>query len=155
MKKLILLTLLTTLLTGCTANQTDMISPETIENTPQELLNEVSDLTQDSAEVVLASSYIDFSQAQYDQMKGNEPFALFFHAEWCPKCQKLDSEITEKQSELKGKILKTDFDQETELKKEFGVNIQTTFVIFDASGQVSTKLTNPSLEELNTALEKA
>lgn len=155
MKKLILLTLLTTLLTGCAASKTDMVSPETIENVPEELLNELSDLSQDNTEVALASNYVDFSQAQYDQMKGTEPFALFFHAEWCPKCQKLNSEITENQSELNGKILKTNFDQETELKKEFGVNMQTTFVIFNASGEVSTKLTNPSLDELNTALEQA
>ena len=159
MKKLILLTLLTTLLTGCAASQTEVLSPETMENTSEEVSNEVSEQTQENTEgnqeVSLASSYADFSQDQYNQLKGTEPFALFFHAEWCPKCQKLDSEITENQSELSGKILKTNFDQETDLKKEYGVNMQTTFVIFDASGEVSTKLTNPSLQELNTALAQA
>lgn len=61
---------------------------------------------------------------------------LYFHANWCPTCKILDPDITRKISTLPAglTILKVDYDQETELKKKYGVTYQHTFVQVDDNG---------------------
>lgn len=61
---------------------------------------------------------------------------LFFHAPWCPTCQAADRDIRAHSEEIPSglTILKTDFDDEDDLKKQYGVTFQHTFVEVDAQG---------------------
>jgi len=82
--------------------------------------------------------YMAFTQEAYDSMLGEKPFALFFHAKWCGECKALEKDLIKNLSSYPEGviILKADYDTETELKEEFDVKVQTTFVIFDAEGNV-------------------
>ncbi|MEK9159277.1 MAG: thioredoxin domain-containing protein [Patescibacteria group bacterium] len=121
MKKLILLFTAIVLLAGCST-------------TPEAPVLEIPapQTTEDSA------SYEDYSPERYSELKGQKPFALFFHAKWCGECKSLEKELTGNLSSYPEDIiiLKTDYDTETNLRNEFDVKVQTTFVIFDAQGNV-------------------
>lgn len=60
----------------------------------------------------------------------------FFHASWCSVCQAIDKEINADLSKIPNgvTIIKTDFDNSTDLRKKFGVTTQYTFVQVDAVG---------------------
>lgn len=61
---------------------------------------------------------------------------LFFHAEWCSTCKFFEKQITSTEIPSDVTILKVDYDTETELKEKYGVNVQSTFVLIDESGEV-------------------
>jgi thiol-disulfide isomerase/thioredoxin len=79
----------------------------------------------------------DSAQDKYE----DSAVVLFFNANWCSTCKvardNIESNLDSIPSDLT--IVVVDFDQETELKKKYGVTIQHTFVQIDASGKVLAK----------------
>ena len=61
---------------------------------------------------------------------------LFFNATWCSTCKKarnnLEADLTAIPADLA--IVLVDFDSETELKRQYGITVQHTFVQIDATG---------------------
>jgi thioredoxin 1 len=81
---------------------------------------------------------------------------LFFHASWCPSCRALNSDIEKNAGTIPSgvTILKTDYDQETDLKKKYGVTTQHTLVQVDEAGNLIKKWSGGSkLENLLTELQ--
>jgi thioredoxin 1 len=66
---------------------------------------------------------------------------LFFHAPWCPTCRGADADIVKNSANIPEhvRILKTDYDSNTDLKKKYGVTYQHTFVQVDEKGNMITK----------------
>lgn len=80
---------------------------------------------------------VDYSVAALATAQaGTGDVVIYFHANWCPICRALEPDIRKNLSNLpKGlTILKADYDQETALKKQYGVTYQTAFVQVDDSG---------------------
>jgi thiol-disulfide isomerase/thioredoxin len=74
----------------------------------------------------------DYSQETLASAEGD--VYLFFHAPWCPQCRAIETDI-EKQGVPKGvTILKVDYDTNQDLRKKYGVTLQTTFVKLDSNG---------------------
>ena len=76
---------------------------------------------------------------------------LFFHASWCPSCRGLNSDIEKNLNAIPEgvSILKTDYDQETELKKKYGITYQHTLVQVDKDGNMVKKWSgSPTLASL-------
>jgi thiol-disulfide isomerase/thioredoxin len=68
---------------------------------------------------------------------------LFFHADWCPTCRAIESEINAGAQIPAGvHILKVNYDKETALKQKYGVTTQHTFVQVDASGKLIQKFSD-------------
>lgn len=59
---------------------------------------------------------------------------LFFHAPWCPECRGFEKAIARDDIPAGVQILKVDYDSSTDLKKKYGVTIQSTFVSVDSDG---------------------
>ncbi|MBI2551650.1 thioredoxin family protein [Candidatus Uhrbacteria bacterium] len=80
---------------------------------------------------------------------------LFFHAAWCPYCQAADKAFTTNESELpKGvTLLKADYDTEQNLKTQFAISYQHTFVQIDADGNVLSKWSGGDIPELEQYLK--
>lgn len=74
---------------------------------------------------------------------------LFFHASWCSVCQAIDKEINAEPSRIPSgtTFIKTDYDDNTDLRKKYGVTYQYTFVQIDNEGNQLKKWSATTLEK--------
>ena len=75
--------------------------------------------------------------AYVDGVIGNgETSVLFFHAAWCPKCIANDAKLNSwyTSQDFPRSIYRVDYDTAVELKKQYGVVQQDTFVLIDGNG---------------------
>lgn len=98
-----------------------------------------------------------YSESEFNLLKGKHPVTFFFHADWCGTCKILETQLNENSDQIPKEvtIFKVDFDKETELKKEYGILMQSMFVVFDKDGNVVEKLAAPTFEELIESLKKS
>jgi len=59
---------------------------------------------------------------------------LFFHADWCSLCVYYEGQILDQGVPSGITIIKANYDTEKELKKQYGINVQSTFVLLDENG---------------------
>lgn len=137
----------TLILSACTPTET----PETPESTTVETSETTSNTTEETTtEPTETEAYAPYTEELYNSLVGEQAFALFFHAEWCPTCRQMEKEITANLSTLPEgtQILKADYDTESELKKEYGITSQSTVVIIDAEGKAVKTLSAPTSTEI-------
>lgn len=97
------------------------------------------------------SGYVPYSSdALTEAMANGGRVVLFFHASWCPTCRAAEADITGRLDEIPEDvtILKVDYDSESELKREYGVVTQHTFVEVDGDGNDVQKWNGGSLDEI-------
>ncbi len=102
-------------------------------------------------ELASEGSYTAFK----DGVIGNgETSVLFFHATWCPACKKNNGllESWYGAEQFMRSVYKIDFDTATELRKQFGVTGQDTFVLIDGSGNEIERVSFPSQSALRALL---
>jgi thiol-disulfide isomerase/thioredoxin len=98
-------------------------------------------------------TYGDYSTAAVKAASGTK--ILFFHAPWCPQCRELDASIKNGTVPDGVTIFKVDYDTNQELRKKYGVTIQTTLVSIDANGNLVKKFVtydDPSLSAVTSNL---
>ena len=82
-----------------------------------------------------AGKYIEFSDSVLADSSDTKR-VLFFHAPWCSTCNFFEGQIEEQGVPSGVTIIKVDYDSETEIKKQYGVTVQSTFVSLDQNGGV-------------------
>lgn len=99
-----------------------------------EPINQEENVSQGSAQdAPLDGQYTEYDQVKLANSKGEN--YLFFHAPWCPQCRSIENSIN-----AGGHIpddvtiYKIDYDSNQELRKKYGVTLQTTFVKVDNQG---------------------
>ncbi len=97
-------------------------------------------------------SYKDYSEAAFNESASTTRI-LFFHAPWCPQCRALDADIQLANLPDSTTIFKVDYDSNQDLRKKYGVTLQTTLVKVDASGNLIQKYV--AYNEPNYAAVKA
>lgn len=99
--------------------------------------------------------YITYTQSHNDSIIGKSPTVLFFHADWCPTCRTIESNINDELASFPAgtQILKVNFDKETKLKQDYEVFVQSTLIVLDSAGNVVKKLAAPSNKELIAAIK--
>jgi thioredoxin-like negative regulator of GroEL len=95
---------------------------------------------ENTEETVLVASaqglgYVDYTDTVLEDSNGSTQ-VLFFHAPWCSVCNFFEGQIEEQGVPDGVTIVKIDFDSETELKNQYGVNVQSTFVLLDENGEI-------------------
>lgn len=99
--------------------------------------------------------YVDYSPSAIADADGR--VILFFHATWCPQCVTVDGDIKASGVPSGITIVKVDYDTNQDLRAEYGVTQQTTFVEVDSSGaKVQDNFVayaDPSLNAVLTALD--
>jgi thiol-disulfide isomerase/thioredoxin len=90
-----------------------------------------------SVDTTSAGAYITLADFQASQETYSESkVVLFFTATWCSTCKKarsnLESDLSAIPSDLT--IVLVDFDSETDLKRQYGITVQHTFVQIDTDG---------------------
>jgi thiol-disulfide isomerase/thioredoxin len=90
-----------------------------------------------SDEAVSAGSYVDYAEFDADRSAyADGKVVLFFHAGWCPTCKKAEKNLTADPASIPAglTIVKVDYDTATDLRREYGVTQQHTFVSIAADG---------------------
>lgn len=99
--------------------------------------------------------YLPYSAARVAATPGTK--ILFFHANWCPQCRKLDQDIRANKLPRGVTIFKVDYDSNKDLRRQYGVVIQTTLVKVDGKGKLIDKYVAyeaPTLANVTKALLK-
>ena len=76
--------------------------------------------------------YVDYSDDAIAQAQGR--VLLFFHAPWCPQCRSVENDILAEGVPAGVTIIKVDYDSRQDLRQQYGVTLQTTFVEVDDAG---------------------
>ncbi len=79
----------------------------------------------------------------------NSKKVYFFHASWCPICKSIEKDFKSDLSQIPENtvIIEADFDKETQLRKDFGVTTQYTFVQFNDNGSQIAKWSATSTDK--------
>lgn len=92
---------------------------------------------QQPADTTTSGTYTAYSEPVVASTSGTK--VLFFHASWCPQCRALETSIEAGPIPVGVTIFKVDYDSNHELRKRYGVTIQTTLVRVDDSGNLVKK----------------
>ena len=108
----------------------------------------IDTMTGKTAEMV-EDRYIDYSLAEYES-KSAMKRVLFFHAAWCPTCKAANTAFESNSEQIPSDVIlfKTDYDTQTDLKKQYGITYQHTFVLVDAEGRELKKWNGGRIDEL-------
>ncbi len=71
-----------------------------------------------------------------NEQAAGQKVIYFFHATWCPECRAIDADLKAHPEKVPTgvTVLKVDYDTSGDLKKQFGITTQHTFVQIDTSG---------------------
>lgn len=78
-------------------------------------------------------SKADYTSQMADR-KGTK-VVYFFHASWCPSCKATDESLMKDGVPAGLTVVKVDYDTMTDLRQQYGVSQQHTFVQIDESGK--------------------
>lgn len=96
-----------------------------------------------------SGTYIDYSQDALANAQGTK--ILFFHASWCSQCRQLENDINTTGLPGGVTVLKVDYDNANDLRKRYGVTLQTTLVRVNSNGDLIKKYVaydNPSVKSI-------
>ncbi len=87
-----------------------------------------------------AARYVAYSDERF-AAAADSVRVYFFHASWCPTCIAADRQFTQRAAEVPMGVIvfKIDYDTAADLKKEFGITYQHTFVVVDRAGKLVRK----------------
>lgn len=89
-------------------------------------------IVEPTAAAQIVPGYVEYSDDAIAQAEGR--VLLFFHAPWCPQCRSIEDDILDDGVPEGLTIIKVDFDSRQDLRQQYGVTLQTTFVEVDAEG---------------------
>lgn len=95
-------------------------------------------------------AYVDYTEDIIANTDG--PKLLFFHASWCPQCRQLDADIKKNAIPDGVTIIKVDYDSNQDLRKKYGVTLQTTIVRIDENGEFISKYVAYNEPTLNSVI---
>lgn len=87
-------------------------------------------------------TYADFVNDP-DSYQGTD-VVLFFHASWCSTCHTAEESIESTGVSDGLTIVKVDYDSSQDLKQQYGVTLQHTFIQIDEDGQQKAKFVGQS-----------
>ncbi|MDQ1246134.1 MAG: hypothetical protein QG597_501 [Actinomycetota bacterium] len=82
-----------------------------------------------------AGSYVTYADYEADPAAfAGTDVVLFFNASWCPTCQTTVANLTSEPVPAGLTVVSVDFDDSTDLRSQYGVTTQHTFVQIDPQG---------------------
>lgn len=106
-------------------------------------------ITTKASQDKIIGRYLDYSKEVFDNAVGKKKI-YFFHAKWCPTCKVANEEFLREEDKIPNDVLlfKTDYDTEKELKTQYGITYQHTFVLVDNEGKEIRKWNGGGITEL-------
>ncbi len=118
-------------------NEPDTAQNSSTSSTPtQSAETETTNAQKPQASTSTVGSYETYS-AEKLASAGTGSVVLFFNASWCPDCRATVKDIEANLNEIPADltILSVDYDKYADLKKQYGVTYQHTFVQVDENGK--------------------
>lgn len=99
--------------------------------------------TDPAAQAATTGNWIDQATYEANPQKYHDAgnVVLFFNASWCPTCREAVSNLDADGVPAGLTVVSVDYDSASQLKREYGVTVQHTFVQVDPSGAQQTKFT--------------
>jgi uncharacterized surface protein with fasciclin (FAS1) repeats len=96
----------------------------------------------------IAPVYEPYSTEMFNAFRGGEPMVLFFYTASCWSCVEWDEMMQEKYASLPSGslVFRADFDNDYNLRKEFGIVNKSMAVFVDSVGEVEEVLYDPEFE---------
>lgn len=95
-----------------------------------------SAMAEEDAATAKEGAWVDQAAYEADAVSFHEAgdVVLFFNASWCPTCQSTVKSLDAEGVPPGLTVVSVDYDAATELKKQYGVTVQHTFVQVDDAG---------------------
>ena len=123
----------------------DSMEKDAMEKDSMEKDSMEKDSMNKGGEFVTYEQYMEHTDAA---MHHDGRTVLFFDASWCPDCQKLKNALSSEHDVIPADVtvVDVDYDSHNDLRKQYGVTMQHTFVEVDAQGNKvsSWSITDPS-----------
>lgn len=131
-------------LAGCASSESEPEATPTASVTasPTDEATSAAPEATEATEEVSAGGYIDLATYQADPAAfaaGN--VVLFFNASWCPTCQTANKNFEAEAFPAGLTIVSVDYDDNTDLRQQYRVTVQHTFVQVDPAGTELAKWT--------------
>lgn len=91
-------------------------------------------MKKDGDAMMIQGSFTDYDTAKLANAEKGD-VVLYFSAPWCPTCQEANKNFNASSAPDGLTLLKVDYDSSTDLKKQYGVTYQHTFVQVDKDGK--------------------
>lgn len=126
------------------ATSSTSMAPESTESMPTEPTEPTESMTAPTPEVEAMAPGAYLTLADYrTQMAQREGTTVvyFFHAPWCPTCRATEESVSTDGVPAGLTIVKIDYDSEIDLRQQYGITQQHTFVQVDPDGNELAKWT--------------
>ena len=99
--------------------------------------------TDSAAQTASSGAWIDQATYEANPQRYHDAgnVVLFFNAAWCPTCREAVANLDANGVPAGLTVVSVDYDSASQLKREYGVTVQHTFVQVDSSGAQQTKFT--------------
>lgn len=96
-------------------------------------------------------------QALSAEQQAGRSVTLHFHADWCPTCRAQDKVLQQWKGDasVPGTLLVVDYDKEKELKKQLGVRMQSTLIVYRGSVEKARVAGETDADKLRAAVLSA
>ena len=129
-------------LAGCSSAESPEAAPSSAMAESPSAMEKSPSAMEKTPEAMAGGAYVTETQYREDPsayQDGNT--VLFFHAGWCPDCQATDKSIQQTGVPEDINIVKIDFDSANDLRKQYGITQQHTFVLVGPDGEEVKKWT--------------
>jgi thioredoxin 1 len=112
-----------------------------------------------AAGLAATAGEVPFDKTRFDAaLADGKPVILDVAASWCPTCKQqkpiVDSLLKEKKMQPVT-LFKADFDTEDALKKQYGITMQSTFVVFKGGKEVGRSTGQTQKQAIAELFDKA
>lgn len=133
---------------GATSESTSAAPPSASAMTPDTSESTTSVDPTDAA-VAEAGAWVDRAAYEADPATFHESgdVVLFFNASWCPTCQATVQSLDDDGVPAGLTVVSVDYDNANDLRQQYGITVQHTFVQVDATGNELAKFTGAASGE--------
>jgi thioredoxin len=108
---------------------------------------------------VSRAAEMPFDPVHYEEMRNSgKPFAVVFHADWCPTCRvqaPVLKELTQSPEFMGVTLFVVNFDTEKVLERSLGISKQSTIVVFKDGKEAARSTGDTQYDSLGELLRRA
>lgn len=144
--------LLSVVLAGCVSPAQD--ASKTPEQSAESQSESSSSDNTSQAKTTTDGQYISYEDYLEQKDSLGDRIVYYFNASWCPSCKRTNQALLDNVDDIPEAttIVSVDFDKYIDLRKEYGITMQDTFVELDEDGNMKKAFVAPVIDDVWNAL---